>query len=136
MKLTLILVAAIFCRTVSFRMLNGNIINVSSKFLSATKQRKTIAAAATERAAYPGVAVASGDVSSSNQDGSHSPSPKVFSSNSVYKEKSVKSSSFVETLVTAKSGTVSEAERSTILSTTYRLVDDVNVVEFARTVCR
>jgi hypothetical protein len=135
MKLTLILVAAIFCRTVSFRMLNGNIINVSSKFLSATKQRKTIAAAATERAAYPSVAAASGDVSFSNQDGSHSSSPKVFSSNSVYKEKSVKSSSFVETL-TAKSGTVSEAERSTILSATYRLVDDVSVVEFARTVCR
>jgi hypothetical protein len=70
----------------------------------------------------------------------HSPSAKGFSSNSVYQEKSglklPTSRSFAEALDTATKRTVSKEERSTILSTLYRLVDDMAMIGLCRTVCR
>jgi hypothetical protein len=136
------IVSVIFCSSGSFRVFQRNSITGSRlKSLSAVNQRKTIAFTAT---GCP-VAGAGGTRSKNVFTGSNLSEPPlsgVSSSNSVNQEKSSlplipeNSRSFVEALAKAGSRTVSKEERSTIVSTLYTVVDDMNVIGFCRTVFR
>jgi hypothetical protein len=130
-----------------FSVFNRNaIICTRLKPMSAVNQRKTIGAAAN------GCLTCAGGTRSKNVFTYSNPpqisfsgddsSSKVFFSNSVYQEKSAlslnlqNSRSFAQALAAATSRTVSKEERSTIVSTMCRLVNDMNVIDLCQTVCR
>jgi hypothetical protein len=135
------IVRVMFCSSGSFRVFKRNTtIGAHLEFLSAVNQPKTPAAATIGLKnvfSNPSQTLLSSDISSA----------KLFSSNSVYQEKSTlplklpTSRSFVEALAvealtTATNRTVSKEERSAILSTLDTVVDDLNEIDLSRTVCR
>jgi hypothetical protein len=148
MKIILILVAVMFCSSESFRVFHGcnTLIRVHLKSFSAVNQSKTIGAAATGCLTCAGGAGSKNVFTYSNPSQSPlsggSSSVKVFSSNSVFQKKCallfklLNLRSFMSLTAATTSRTVLKAEGSTILSTMYRMVDDMNEIEFCQTVCK
>jgi hypothetical protein len=134
MKIILILVSVMFWSSESFRLFNRNtIICTHLKSWSTEYPRKTIAAPTGSKNGFsysnPSQSQLSGDSSLA----------KVFPSNhekSVLPSEFQSSRSFAQALAAATSRTVSNEERSTILSTMCIRVDGMNVIDLCRTVCR